>query len=189
MSQFMMAGDPVWIVPYDESWPQQFQQLAQSMRAALGPVALRIDHIGSTSIPQLAAKPVIDIQISVADFEPLNAFRVPLESLGYVFRAENPELTKRYFREPPGERRAHIHVRRAGSFSQQLALLFRDYVRAHPDVAAEYAQLKIGLARRYNRPEDREAYTDAKDPFIWQILSQADKWAQQIGWVAGPSDA
>jgi len=185
----MKEGDPVWIVPYDESWPQLFQQMAQPMREALGPVALRIDHIGSTSVPQLAAKPVIDIQISVADFEPLDAYRIPLERLGYIFRAENPELTKRYFRETPGERRVHVHVRRAGSFSQQLALLFRDYVRAHPAVAAQYAQLKIELARRYNRPEDREAYTDSKDPFIWQVVRQADHWAQQSGWVVGPSDA
>lgn len=189
MSQFMMAGDPVFIVPYDESWPQRFQQLAQPMRAALGSVALRIDHIGSTSVPGLAAKPVIDIQISVADFEPLDAFRVPLESLGYIFHAENPELTKRYFREPPGQPRVHVHVRRVGSFSQQLALLFRDFVRTHPDVAAEYARLKIELAKWYSRPEERETYTDAKDPFIWQVVRQADHWAQQTGWIPGPSDA
>jgi GrpB-like predicted nucleotidyltransferase (UPF0157 family) len=189
MPQFSMAGDPVRIVTYDESWPEQFQRLAQPLRRVLGPVALRIDHIGSTSVPGLAAKPVIDIQISVADFDPLDAFRLPLESLGYVFRAENSELTKRYFREPPGQPRVHIHIRRAGSFSQQLALLFRDYVRAHPDVAAEYALLKIELAKQYNRPEDREAYTDAKDPFIWQVVRQADHWAQQIGWIPGPSDA
>jgi GrpB-like predicted nucleotidyltransferase (UPF0157 family) len=189
MSQISMAGDPIRIVPYDESWPEQFQRLAQPMRHALGSVALRIDHIGSTSVPGLAAKPVIDIQISVADFDPLDAFRLPLESLGYVFRAENPELTKRYFREPPGQPRVHVHVRRLGSFSQQLALLFRDFVRAHPDVVNEYARLKIELAKQYNRPEDREAYTDAKDPFIWQVLRQADHWAQQTGWLPGPSDA
>jgi GrpB-like predicted nucleotidyltransferase (UPF0157 family) len=96
---------------------------------ALGPVALRIDHIGSTSVPGLAAKPVIDIQISVADFEPLDAYRLPLERLGYIFRSDNPERTKRYFRETLGQRRVHIHVRRAGSFSEQFALLFREYVR------------------------------------------------------------
>lgn len=189
MSQSMMAGDPVFIVPYDESWPQRFQQLAQPMRSVLGPVALRIDHVGSTSVPGLAAKPVIDIQISVADFEPLDAFRVPLESLGYIFRAENPELTKRYFREPTGQPRTHVHVRRLGSFNEQFALLFRDYLRTHPEVADEYAQLKMALAKQYDRPQDREAYTDAKDPFIWKVMLQANKWAQQTGWIPGPSDA
>jgi GrpB-like predicted nucleotidyltransferase (UPF0157 family) len=111
-------------------------------------VALRIDHIGSTAIPHLAAKPVIDVQISVAGFEPLDAYRGPLERLEYVFRADNPDRTKRYFREPPGQRRTHIHVRRAGSFGEQVALLFRDFMRVHADVAAEYAALKIKLAER-----------------------------------------
>lgn len=189
MSQFMKAGDPYWIALYDATWPERFQQLAQPLRNALGPVALRIDHIGSTSIPGLAAKPVIDIQISVADFEPLDAYRLPLERLGYLFRADNPERTKRYFREAPGSPRVHIHVRQAGSFSEQFALLFRDYVRMHPDVASHYAQLKIGLAQQYSQVEDRHLYTEAKSPFIWKVIAQADEWAQQTGWLPGPSDA
>ena len=179
MSEFMKAGDPVLIVPYDVTWPEQFVQLAWPLRHALGPVALRIDHIGSTSVPGLAAKPVIDIQISVADFEPLDAYRLPLERLGYIFRSDNPERTKRYFRETPGKPRVHIHVRRAGSLSEQFALLFRDYVRMHPDVASQYAQLKIGLAQQYARVEDRVAYTEAKSPFIWKVIAQTDEWAQQ----------
>ncbi|MBE3558352.1 MAG: GrpB family protein [Ktedonobacteraceae bacterium] len=185
----MKAGDPVWIAPYDPTWPEQFQQLARPMRAALGPVAMRIDHIGSTAVVGLAAKPVIDIQISVADFEPLDAYRLPLERLGYIFRADNPERTKRYFREPPGQRRVHIHVRRAGSFSEQFALLFRDYLRTHADVAAQYAQLKIELAQQYARVEERVAYTEAKVPFTWQVIAQADEWARRTGWLPGPSDA
>ncbi|HKC74094.1 MAG TPA: GrpB family protein [Chloroflexota bacterium] len=78
--------------------------------------------------------------------------RVPWapERLGYVFRADNPDRTKRYFREPPGQRRTHIHVRRAGSFGEQVALLFRHLMRVHTDVAAEYADLKIKLAERYS---------------------------------------
>jgi GrpB-like predicted nucleotidyltransferase (UPF0157 family) len=189
MSEFMKAGDPVRVVLYDESWPDRFQQLAQPLRQTLGPVALRIDHIGSTSVPGLAAKPVIDIQISVADFEPLDAYRLPLERLGYIFRADNPERTKRYFREAQGLPRVHIHVRRSGSFSEQFALLFRDYVRTHPDIASQYAQLKIRLAQQYSQVEDRHAYTEAKSPFIWKVIAQADEWAQQIGWIPGPSDA
>lgn len=189
MSQFMKAGDPVRIAPYDVTWPEQFHQLVQPLCNALGPVALRVDHIGSTAVPGLAAKPVIDIQISVADFEPLDAYRLPLERHGYLFRADNPERTKRYFRETPGQRRVHIHVRRAGSFSEQFALLFRDYMRTHPDVASQYAQLKIELAQRYSQVEDRHLYTEAKSPFIWKIIAQADEWAQQMGWLPGPSDA
>jgi GrpB-like predicted nucleotidyltransferase (UPF0157 family) len=182
-----VSNDPIVVVPYDPAWPELFQQQAADLRARLGPVALRIDHIGSTAVPGLAAKPVIDVQISVADFEPLDAYRRPLEELGYVFRAENPELTKRYFREAPGTRRTHIHLRRAGSFSEQLALLFRDYVRAHPDVAAEYATLKYEQAERYR--DDRQAYADAKQPYIWSVVARADEWAQRTGWRPGPSDA
>ena len=188
MSESMKAGDPVWIVAYDVTWPQFFQQLAQPIRKALGTVALRIDHIGSTSVPQLAAKPIIDIQISVADFELLDALRHPLEQLGYIFRANHPDRTQRYFRETPGQRRVHIHVRRAGSFGEQFALLFRDYLRTHPDVAAQYTELKIGLAQRYQRVEERPLYTEAKAPFIWKVMAQADDWAQLTGWFPGPSD-
>jgi GrpB-like predicted nucleotidyltransferase (UPF0157 family) len=189
MSEFMKAGDPVWISPYDVTWPERFAQLAQPLCQALGPVAWRIDHIGSTAVAGLAAKPVIDIQISVADFEPLDAYRLPLERLGYIFRADNPNRTERYFREAPGHPRVHIHVKRAGSFGEQFALLFRDYVRKHPDVVSQYAQLKIGLAQQYSQVEDRAAYTEAKRPFIWKVIAQADEWAQQTGWLPDPSDA
>jgi GrpB-like predicted nucleotidyltransferase (UPF0157 family) len=104
-----------------------------------------------------------------------------------VFRAENPERTKRYFRESPGQRRTHIHVRRAGSFSEQLALLFRDYVRAHSAEADAYAALKRELAESHRH--DRHAYTEAKQPFIWEVIARADAWAQEVGWAPGPSDA
>jgi len=102
-------ADKVIIVPYDPQWPQLFSQLGTALRTALGETARRIDHIGSTAIPGLDAKPILDIQISVTAFDPLEAYRLPLEGLGYTFRAENPERTKRYFREAPGQRRTHIH--------------------------------------------------------------------------------
>jgi GrpB-like predicted nucleotidyltransferase (UPF0157 family) len=174
------------IVAYDPAWPGRFAELGRELRGGLGNIALRIDHIGSTSVPGLAAKPIIDLQVSVASFEPLEAFRKPLERLGYVYRADNPERTKRYFREPPGRQRTHVHVRRAGSFSEQWALLFRDYLRAHRAVAAEYEAVKRRLAIRF--PDDRQAYTDAKGPFLWEIIRRADEWAQAQGWLPGPSD-
>ena len=178
---------PIQIVAYDPAWPARFAELGRELRAGLGEVALRIDHIGSTAVPGLAAKPIIDLQISVATFEPLAAYRQPLERLGYAYRADNRERTKRYFREPPGRRRTHVHVRRAGSFSEQWALLFRDYLRAYPDAAAEYAAVKRRLALRYR--DDRRAYTDAKVPFLWEVIRRADEWAQAQGWQPGPTDA
>ena len=180
-------GEALVIVPYDPCWPRLFRELGVSIRSALGTVALRIDHIGSTSIPGLAAKPVIDVQVSVAGFEPLDAYCAPLKSLGFVFRADNPDLTKRYFRESPGTRRTHIHVRRAGSWSEQFALLFRDYLRVHDDDARRYAEVKRRLAAQFG--EDRHGYTDAKGPIIWEIMERAACWSQESGWEPGRSDA
>jgi GrpB-like predicted nucleotidyltransferase (UPF0157 family) len=105
-----------------------FVKLGAVLRQALGTTALRIDHIGSISIANLAAKLIIDVQISVESLEPME-FLDSIESLGYVWRRNNPEQTKRYFREQPGSRRTHIHVRKFGSWHEQCALLFRDYVR------------------------------------------------------------
>jgi GrpB-like predicted nucleotidyltransferase (UPF0157 family) len=179
--------EPVRIVDYDREWPRLFEDRARAIRNEMGDVALRIDHIGSTALVGLAAKAITDIQISVPDLEPLDRVRGPLEELGYVFRADNTERTKRYFRESPGDRRTHVHVRRAGSFSEQLPLLLRDFLRTHSDWARRYAELKRALARRY--PNDRRRYTDAKRPFTWEALSHADEWAQRTGWRPGPSDA
>jgi GrpB-like predicted nucleotidyltransferase (UPF0157 family) len=92
---------PIRVVAYDRRWPALFAEQAAAMREHLGGVALRIDHIGSTAVPGLAAKPIVDLQISEAAFEPLDAFRLPLERAGCMFRADNLELTKRYFREAP----------------------------------------------------------------------------------------
>jgi GrpB-like predicted nucleotidyltransferase (UPF0157 family) len=175
------------IVPYDPTWPRLFHELGGTLRSALGDVAVRIDHIGSTAVPGLAAKPIIDVQVSVRAFQPLGAFKQPLELLGYIYRADNTERTKRYFREPPGSRRTHIHVRRAGSFSEQWALLFRDYLRTHPQAGAEYTAVKRRLAAQF--PHDGAPYTEAKGPFLWEVIRQADEWSQAVGWIPGPTDA
>jgi GrpB-like predicted nucleotidyltransferase (UPF0157 family) len=181
------ARERVEIVSYDPAWPGRFAELGAALRRVLGATALRIDHIGSTAVPGLDAKPIIDLQISVADFEPLDAYRIPLESLGYVFRADNEERTKRYFREAPGTPRTHLHVRRAGSWAEQLALLFRDYLRANDAEARAYAEVKRALAARF--AADRQGYTDAKDPHIWDVMRRADRWSQETGWRPGPTDA
>jgi len=177
--------DRIVIVDYDPTWPEQFQRLGTRLREALGPLALRIDHIGSTSVPGLAAKPILDVQISVTSLEPVSTYQPGLESAGFRWQADNPERTKRYFREAAGPR-IHIHVRAAGSWSEQFALLMRDYLRAQPDEAARYAALKRELAGRLGG--DRHAYTDAKDPFIWALMARANTWTQATGWMPGSSD-
>ena len=102
-------------------------------------------------------------------------------------RAENLSRTRRYFREPPGPARTHIHVRQRGSWAEQFALLFRDYLRAHREEAERYADIKRMLAARH--ATDRQAYTDAKEPFLWDLMRRADRWSQDVGWLLGPSDA
>lgn len=113
---------------YDPARVGEFQGVGSSLRKVLGDVACRIDHIGSTSVTGLAAKPIIDVQVSVYSLEPMEAYLPQLEALGYVWRRDNPEKTKRYFRKVPERRRTHIHVRKQGSWHEQYALLFRDYL-------------------------------------------------------------
>ncbi|GAB4528783.1 MAG: hypothetical protein Tsb0020_45830 [Haliangiales bacterium] len=177
---------PIELVSYQPAWADEFLAIARPLRASLGDNACRIDHIGSTSIPGLGAKPIIDIQVSVDPLEPM-AYLGDLQALGYVWRRHNPDLSKRYFREGAGQRRTHIHVRQRGSWHEQLSLLFRDYVRAHPEARATYESEKQALARRF--ANDRAAYTDAKGPVIWQLLYRANQWAQTTGWTPGASDA
>jgi len=182
-----MAGDPIIIVKYDRAWPDEFRHTAASIRKAMGNAAIRIDHVGSTAVPGLDAKPVIDIQVSVSSLVPDDSFRQPLEGLGFVFDGKNPDLTKRFFREPPGTKRVHLHVRPAGSFDEQLNLLLRDYLRAHSEAALEYAKAKRKLALEFRN--DREGYVLAKEPLIWSLLLRAHDWAQSSGWSPGRSDA
>jgi GrpB-like predicted nucleotidyltransferase (UPF0157 family) len=181
------SPDPASVVAHDPEWPALFEAVGGALRRELGDLAARIDHIGSTSVPGLDAKPIIDVQISVESLEPVSAYAPALERAGFLWRSENPELTKRYFREAPGRRRTHVHVRRAGSFSEQLALLFRDYLRADDAWAKRYAAEKHRLAHLLKG--DRQAYVDGKDPFVWETIRRADRWAQQVGWQPGPSDA
>ena len=175
------------VVDYDPAWPGLFAALGRDLRAALGAVAPRIDHVGSTAVAGLAAKPIVDVQISVASFEPLSAFRQPIDSCGFVWRDNDDDVSRRYFRESPGRRRTHVHVRRAGSLSEQLNLLHRDYLRANPARAAKYAAFKRSVAHLLQT--DRQAYVDAKAPFVWGTLALAHEWSQRTGWEPGPPDA
>lgn len=121
-------------------------------------------------------------RVEVVDYDP--EWPEEFAELGKALRAE---LTKRYFRERPGARRVHIHVRELGSFSQQVPLLLRDHLRAHPAEAAEFGEAKRRWAHEF--AEDRRAYLAAKEPLVWELLRRADAWAQEIGWRPGPSDA
>ncbi|MCR2805941.1 GrpB family protein [Paenibacillus soyae] len=179
-------ADPIIVTPYNPEWVREFNEIGTRIRQELGDTAIRIDHIGSTSISGLAAKPIIDIQISVKSLEPVDLYRGQMESLGYVFRADNTERTKRYFRESNNMRRTHIHIREAGSFSEQFALLFRDYLRSHSDDAKYYEATKYRLMELYRN--DRHRYVEEKEPIFWEIIRKASRWSQEVGWKPGKSD-
>ncbi len=179
-------AEPIRIEDYSPEWPEEFLRFGLLLRAHLGDLAPRIDHIGSTSIPGLAAKPIVDIQVSVASFGPMAPLEAAMNAAGFIWRRDNPDLTKRYFREGPGARRTHIHIRRLGSWHEQWALLFRDYMRAHIGEHEPYALLKRRLAAEFGA--DRQGYTDAKDEHFWAVIRRADRWAAETGWVAAASD-
>ncbi len=169
-------SNSIQIVPYDPAWPDRFAREAAVLREALGEVALRIDHVGSTSVPGLAAKPIVDMQISVARLEPMAVFREPLEQLEYRFKLDPDFPDYPFFGKPPVPPRAyHIHVCAAGSETERRHLAFRDYLRAHPDVADAYAAFKRRIAPGYRVDVhgDREAYADAKSEFILPVQARA----------------
>jgi len=184
------------IVPYQPRWPEEFQAIGARLRQALGSMALRIDHIGSTSIPGMAAKDIIDIQVTVAALaEPL---RLAMNSTGYIQHealtdhrpphapGADSEWTKWLFLPAPDQRRAHVHIRIQGAANQRYALLFRDYLRAHTEAAQAYAELKRRLAQNLADPK---TYPDVKDPAVDLIYFAAEAWAGATGWQPGLPDA
>ncbi|SFK14612.1 GrpB family protein [Brevibacillus centrosporus] len=174
------------ISEYDPRWKSLFREVASRLRESLGDSAVRIDHVGSTSVAGLAAKPIIDIQISVRNYDDISTYQTKIENVGFVLREENPDRTKRYFREIPGNRRTHVHVREAGSYSEQVTLLFRDFLRAHPDDCLRYAQEKHRLMELYRG--ERPKYVEGKGPIVWDILQKAHNWSQEIGWRPSTTD-
>ncbi len=176
----------VAIVDYDPTWPGQFEELAAGLRRQLGDGALGIDHIGSTAVAGLAAKDVLDVQVTVADLAQADRLGPAFERAGYLptrYRHDHrpagdgsdPGLwEKRLWQSPPGARRVNLHVRVVGWPNQRYALLFRDYLRAHPRAAAAYARLKRGLAERFG--DDLAAYTDLKDAACDLIVVAAEAW-------------
>jgi putative glutamine amidotransferase len=156
----------------DPSWATMFEDEAERIRAALGPVAVRVDHVGSTSVPGLAAKPVIDIQVSVDTMVPRARYVEPLVGLGYEFVVDPIDTEHEYLRRETDDVRTHqIHVCAAGSEWERRHLAFRDHLRAHPDDAAAYADLKRRLAAEH--PNDVMTYVDGKTSFIREIEALA----------------
>ena len=152
----------VEVVEYDDAWPVRFTAEADQIRAALGPELRRVEHVGSTSVPGLAAKPVIDIALSVESFDTLDI--AGIEALGYRYVSEYDEETpnRRYFSKPG----FHVHVYEQEHEEFLDYLRFRDYLRTHDEDRDTYGALKVRLARDHE-PAD---YQTAKGPFVAKLV-------------------
>jgi GrpB-like predicted nucleotidyltransferase (UPF0157 family) len=186
-------NSPVTVVGYDEEWPRRAAAELTLLTTALGDLVLHAAHIGSTSIPMMAAKDILDLQLSVWDLdEAAAAFDGPLAELGYTrlpYERDHvpagdkgdPNLwAKRYWRRrghPNGD--VNLHVRVVGSPNERLALLFCDYLRAHPLSVAAYSRFKEVLAAQVS---DLEPYTDIKDPVVDVVTVAAEEWASATDW-------
>ena len=168
--------DEIELVSSDPDWPRLFNEEAARLRAIIpADLLIDLDHIGSTAVPGLAAKPVIDIQATVTDLDAACARLVaPLEDAGYAFWSENPDTDRLFFVKglPPSapHRTHHLHIMEAGIGALR-HIAFRDHLRDHPAEAAAYGALKQNLARRFR--DDREAYTAGKGEFIEAVLDRA----------------
>lgn len=168
--------DEVEIVDYDARWPAMFTEEAALLRAVLDPsLILGVEHFGSTAIPGLAAKPIIDILVAVRSLAEARTKVVePLQRIGYVFWAENPKTDRMFFVKgmpPYGEHRTHhVHISEPTA-ELWSGLPFRNYLRAHPEEAQRYERLKRNLAIQHRT--DREAYTNAKASYVEEILAKA----------------
>jgi len=159
--------DPVELHPPSPQWGELADQWIASIGRALSPLPVRLEHVGSTAVPGLLAKPVIDLQVSVPDVDEEEAYRPALESLGLVLRVREPG--HRFFRPPAGSPRiVHVHVCERGSTWEREHLAFRDRLRARPDMASAYAKLKQRLANEFGT--DRVAYTEGKSAFVRSVV-------------------
>jgi GrpB-like predicted nucleotidyltransferase (UPF0157 family) len=173
-------SDPIEVLDYDAKWLETFETWRVRLADVLGEIAKRIEHVGSTAVPGLSAKPTVDIQVSVIDIRVDRSYSQSLERVGLQLRSR--DVLHLYFRPFPGRARdVHVHVCNVGSTWEREHLLFRDYLRVHESAREAYAETKRAAALVWTG--DRWGYTDAKSETILDILESAKKWATGIGWV------
>ena len=165
------------IEPYGETWPATFQEHRRRIEDALGSVACRVDHIGSTAVPGLAAKPIVDIQVSVPEVEHEPSYLEPLLDAGYRLRVREPG--HRMFRTP--ELDVYVHVCDAGSGWERRHLLLRDWLRQSDDERDAYAALKTELQKQGWATMNH--YAEAKTALILEMTARAEAWATSTGWL------
>ena len=184
-SQPSRRAPEIVVVPYDASWTAAHAEEAERILRALPGIVLEVFHIGSTAVPGLCAKPIIDLGLEV-DLARMDSEPNVMAGLGYEAYGEFGLPGRRFFRrfDESGAATHHAHAYQAGNRELDRHLAFRDYLRAHPEIALEYGELKQRLAERH--PNDRVGYGEAKDPFIKEHQALAIAWAATHP-TAGPS--
>lgn len=170
----------VELVAHDPRWAQAAAERARALAAAIGPALIGVEHIGSTAIAGIRAKPVLDLMPLVRDLAELDARRGEVEALGYQWWGEYGLPGRRYctLSDPDGgRRRVQAHCYASGSAEAIRHLAFRDYLRAHPDIAADYDALKQRCRDRH--PMDSHAYSECKNDWIQRVQAQALRWYAQ----------
>lgn len=165
-----MSSPAIRLVPYDNTWPMEFAAEADRIERACAGLRIRLEHVGSTSVPGLGAKPVIDILAGRPGTVSGTAYVAAFRQLGYEHKGSFGVPGRNYFRRG-SPRSHHVHLVSWSSDFWRDHLLFRDYLRAHPVMASEYETIKRELAAAYL--QDKESYTDAKGPFIRSIVRLA----------------
>jgi dephospho-CoA kinase len=183
---------PPRLVDADPTWPSQAQRLGKRIMRAAGERGLRVDHVGSTAVPGLPAKDIIDLQLTVSTLDDADAIAGSLTEAGFVARPgmiddqphgdDQAQWRKRYHKSADPGRPAHLHVRAEGTGSWRFALLFRDWLTAEESERADYLALKRELARRFGTEPNTTPYADAKEPWFAAAFPRMEEWARRTGW-------
>ncbi|MGV3488204.1 MAG: GrpB family protein [Tuberibacillus sp.] len=169
----------VEVISYTKDWVNAFNEESEEIKAIFGALILEFHHIGSTTVPGMAAKPIIDMMPVVSDIEQVDRFNDEMIKLGYVPMGENGIPGRRYFQKGGDQRTHHVHIYEKGNAEIERHLAFRDYMMAHPEEAKKYSELKLTLAKQF--PTDIESYINGKDAFIKDIDDKAAIWRKNNG--------
>ncbi len=170
VGELRSLSGPICVVDYDPEWPQSFEREAERIRKSLGGRALRLEHVGSTSVPELPAKPIIDIVLVAAESDDEGRYVPALEAAGYCLRVREPDWYGHRLLKGPGNS-ANLHVFSSGCPEIELMVRFRDWLRTNKDDRERYARTKRALAER--EWKYTQNYADAKTAVIAEIMSRA----------------
>ena len=169
----------VVVVPHSPDWSSHFEMEVERIATVLDGEVVAFHHFGSTAVPGISAKPIIDILVEVRDIDKIDSYSAKMIRLGYEPRGEFGIPGRRYFPKGGEHRTHHVHIYEQGHFEVKRLLRFRDYLIAHPEETQIYSHLKEKLARQF--PEDIDSYVEGKDSFIKELDKRAKTWKDRSG--------